>query len=167
MALSVQEEMIKGGLILDAKMVDLNRKHEQRIKNLSAELAMVKAEVVSKDVALSGVQDELKVSEAALKASEAALKASEETLKGKEVMLTQYVLDAGNMADYYSQDARIQMMEEFNEGAHQAWDLEEAKRQISESFPEGVPGDALLSLYIKLKGPVDDSIDTELEASPP
>ena len=85
----------------------------------------MKAEVVTKDVALSIAQDDLKVSEAALKASETAL-------KGKEVLLTQYIFDAGNMGDYYSQDARIQMMEEFNSGNHKAWDLEEAKKQIAE-----------------------------------
>ncbi len=139
---------------------ELNHKREEKIKRLSEELAIVKEEVVSKDVAVSSTQDALKVSEAALKASETAL-------KGKEVLLNQYVLDAGNMGDYYSQDARIQMMEEFNSVNHQAWDLEEARKQIAEDFPEGAPGDALMAQFLKIRGPVDSSIETSLEASPP
>ena len=169
MALSVQEELTKECANLESKMSELNHKYEGKIKELAAEVAKAKADVVEKDVALSNVQEELnaskatlkvyettlKVSDAALKTAEASLKASEEVIRGNEVMLNQYVMDAGNMADYYSQDARIQMMEEFNEGLHQTWNLEKAKMELSETHPEGAPGDALLSKYMELRGPVD------------
>ena len=186
MALSIQEEMGKDSMNLELRMEELNHKHEERIKKLSAELAIAKADIVVKEVALSSVQEELKasqatlkvyetslqVSDAALKTAEASLKTSEEVIKGKEVMLHQYVMDAGSMAEYYSRDSRIQMIEEYNEGLHQSWDLAKEKMELSEAFPEGVPGDALLSKYMELKGPDDeaandDSINSELEASPP
>ena len=186
MALSLQEELSKERANLESTMSQLNHKYEEKVKTLAAEIAKVKADVVEKEVALSNVQDELnaskatlkvyetslKVSDAALKTAEASLKTSEEAIKGNEVMLHQYVMDAGNMAEYYSQDTRIQMMEEYNEGLHQSWDLAKARMELSETYPEGVPGDALLSKYMELRGPVDepandDSIDSELETSPP
>ncbi len=152
MALASQERMYQDGLKIREAEAELSRKQEEKIKRLSEELAIVKADVVSKDVALSSAEE--------------ALKAAEAALEGKEVMMNQYVMDAGNMGDYYSQDARIQMMEEFNSGDHEAWDVEEAKRQIAEDFPEGAPGDALMAEFLKLRGPSEASLETSPEATP-
>ena len=123
------------------------RTQEQKNKRLSEELAIVKAELVAKELALSSANE--------------AVKDLCVAVEVKEVMLNQVVMDAGNMGDYYSQDARIQMMEEFNSGDHLAWDVEEAKRQIAEDFPEGAPGDALMGKYLKLRGRADPETPPE------
>ena len=141
--------MYQDGVKIREAEAEFSRKQEAKNKRLSEELALVRAELVAKDLALSLEKE--------------AVKDLCVAVEGKEVMLNQYVMDAGNMGDYYSQDARIQMMEEFNSGDHQAWDVEEAKRQLAEDFPEGAPGDALMRKYLQLggrPGPVTPPQDT-------
>ena len=130
--------MYQDGIKTREAEAELIRKQEATNKRLSEELTLVKAQLVAKDLALALEKEAVKDLCAAV--------------EGKEVMLSQYVMDAGNIGDYYSQDARIAMMEEFNSGDHLAWDVEEAKRQIAEDFPEGAPGDALMRKYLQLGG---------------
>ena len=133
--------MYQDGIKTREAEAEFSRKQEAANKRLSEELRLAKAELVAKELALALEKEAVKDLCAAV--------------EGKEVLLNQYVMGAGNMGDYYSQDARIQMMEEFISGDHLAWDVEEAKRQIAEDFPEGAPGDALMRKYLNLGGRAD------------
>ena len=139
--------MYQDGIKTREAEAEFSRKQEAANNRLSEELALVKAELVAKELALALEKE--------------AVKDLCVAVEGKDVMLNQYAMDAGNMGDYYSQYARIQMMEEFNSGDHLAWDVEEAKREIAEDFPEGAPGDALMGKYLQLRGGGDPETPPE------